>query len=52
MILAGRKRRGELAGGEIFQGAEASIEFGERQAALAVESAQKIRGRTVALARG
>src|SRR5437879_13551638 len=44
--------RAELACGEIFQGAEASVEFGGRQAPLAVESAQKIRGRTVALARG
>src|SRR6266487_3040988 len=46
-----RWKRGELAGGEIFQGAEASVEFGGRQAPLAVGSAQKIRGRTVALAR-
>src|ERR1700682_4830293 len=41
----------ELAGGEIFQGAKACVEFGGRQAALAVKNAQKIRGRTVALAR-
>src|SRR5712692_2873370 len=46
-----RWKRAELACGEIFQGAEASVEFGGRQAPLAVESAQKIRGRTVALAR-
>src|SRR6266852_6783276 len=46
-----RWRRGELARGEVFQGAKACVEFGGRQAPLAVESAQKIRGRTVALAR-
>jgi len=46
-----KARRAELACGEIFQGAKASVEFGGRQAALAVESAQKIPGRTVALAR-
>src|SRR6266699_6889420 len=46
-----KARRAELACGEIFQGAKASVEFGGRQAALAVESTQKIRGRTVALAR-
>src|SRR5216683_5853407 len=49
--LHGREHRAELAGGEIFQGAEASVEFGGRQAPLAVESAQKIPGGTVALAR-
>src|SRR6266851_8305990 len=49
--LHGRERRGELAGGEIFQGAEASVKFGGREAPQAVESAQKIPGRTVALAR-
>src|SRR6266571_3916931 len=49
--LHGRERGAELAGGEIFQGAEASVEFGRGEAALAVESAQKIRDRTVALAR-
>src|SRR3989442_1792635 len=46
-----RWKRAELAGGEIFQGAKTAVEFGGRQAALAVESAQKIRDRTVALAR-
>src|SRR6266571_1913602 len=46
-----RWKRAELACGEIFQGAEASVEFGGRQAALAVESAQKIPGRAVGLAR-
>src|SRR6202171_4932464 len=45
------QRGAELAGGEIFQGAKACVEFGGRQAALAVKNAQKIRGRTVALAR-
>src|SRR6266568_9256727 len=45
------QRGAELAGGEIFQGAEASVEFGGRQAPQAVENAQKIRDRTVALAR-
>src|SRR6266571_5262380 len=46
-----KARRAELACGEIFQGAKTAVEFGGRQAALAVESAQKIRGGTVALAR-
>src|SRR5207245_8472992 len=46
-----REHGAELAGGEIFQDAKASVEFGGRQAALAVERAQKIRDRTVALAR-
>jgi hypothetical protein len=32
-ILTGREHRPELAGGEVFQGAEASVEFGGRQAA-------------------
>jgi len=32
----------ELACGEIFQGAKACVEFGGRQAPLAVERAQKI----------
>src|SRR6267143_1831896 len=41
----------KLACSEIFQGAEACVEFGGRQAALAVERTQKIRGCTVALAR-
>src|SRR6266568_1096314 len=50
MIPTGWELRAELACGEIFQGAEASVEFGGRQAPLAVESAQKIRGWTVALA--
>src|SRR6266851_853954 len=49
--LHGRQQRAEFAGGEIFQGAKTAVEFGGRQAALAVESAQKIRDRTVALAR-
>src|SRR6266849_4808412 len=46
-----REQSAELACGEIFQGAEACVEFGGRQAPLAVERAQKIPGRTVALAR-
>src|SRR6266704_6313888 len=45
------QRGAELAAGEVFQGAKAGVEFGGRQAALAVERAQKIRDRTVALAR-
>src|SRR6266567_9236200 len=45
-----RWKRAELACGEIFQGAKASVEFGRGEAALAVERAQKILGRTVALA--
>jgi hypothetical protein len=44
-----RQRRAELACGEVFQGAEASVELGGREAALAVEGAQKIGGGTVAL---
>jgi hypothetical protein len=44
-------RRAELACGERFQGAEACVEFRGREAPLAVESAQEIPGRTVALAR-
>jgi hypothetical protein len=40
-----------LTCGEVFQGAEACVEFGGGQAPQAVERAQKIRGRTVALAR-
>src|SRR5258708_39275983 len=43
--------RAELACGEVLQGAKACVEFGVRQAALAVERAEKIRGGTVALAR-
>src|SRR5216684_2743655 len=46
-----RWKRAELACGEVFQGAKTAVEFGGRQAALAVESAQKVRDRTVALAR-
>ena len=49
--LHGWEQRAELACGEIFQGAESSVEFGGRQAAQAVERAQKIRDRTGALAR-
>ncbi len=51
MPLHGREQRAELAGGEVFQGAKTSVEFGGRQAAQAVERAQKIRDRTVGLAR-
>ena len=51
MPLRGWELRGELACGEIFQGAEACVEFGGRQAPQAVERTQKIRGRAVALAR-
>src|SRR6266852_5007955 len=51
MPLHGREQRAELAGGEVFRGAEASVEFGGRQAPQAVDSAEKIPGRTVALAR-
>ncbi len=47
----GISHRAELAGGEVFQGAEASVEFGGRQAPQAVERAQKIPDRTVTLAR-
>src|SRR5712671_1390 len=48
--LHGREHRAELACGEIFHGAQASVQFGGREAALAVESAQQIGGGTVALA--
>ena len=51
MIPTGWEQRAELAGGEIFQGAKTAVEFGGRQAALAEERAQKMPGRTVALAR-
>jgi len=43
--------RPELACGEIFQRAEARVEFLRRQAALTVERAQKIADRTVGFAR-
>ncbi len=43
--------RAELACGEVFQRAQACVEFGGRQAPHAVERAQKVRDRTVALAR-
>src|SRR5216683_6884919 len=49
--LHGWELRAELACGEVFQGAKAAVEFGRRQAPQAVERAQKIPGRTVALAR-
>ena len=49
--LHGRERRGELACGEGLQGAKARGEFRRGQASLAVESAQKVRGWPVALAR-
>src|SRR5260370_29207563 len=42
----------ELARGESFQSAKASVEFGGRQAPQAVEGAQKIRRWSGALARG
>src|SRR5258708_39587114 len=50
-LRCGCQAGAELACGEIFQGAEAYVEFGGRQAPLAVERAQKIRRRTVTLAR-
>jgi hypothetical protein len=43
--------RAKLACGEGLQGAQPRIEFRGREAAVAVESAQKIRGRLVTLAR-
>jgi hypothetical protein len=43
--------RGELAGGEGVEGAEAVVEFGGGQAALAVEPAEKIGGGTLAFER-
>jgi len=49
--LHGREHRAELAGGEIFQGSKPSVEFGGRQAPQAIENAQEIPGRTIALAR-
>jgi hypothetical protein len=44
------RRGAELSGGEIFQGAEARVEFGGGEAALAVERAQEIGSRMLALA--
>src|SRR5260370_141974 len=39
--LHGWELRAELAGGEIFHGAQARVEFGGQQAALAVEQADE-----------
>jgi len=39
--------RGELAGSEGVEGAEAGVEFGDGEAALAVEPAEKIGGGTL-----
>jgi hypothetical protein len=44
-------KQGAACQREIFQGAETSVEFGGRQAPLALERAQKIPDRAVALAR-
>ena len=43
--------RGELAGSEGVEGAETAVEFGDGQAALAVEPAEKIGGGTLAFER-
>src|SRR5713101_6677306 len=43
--------RGELAGSEGVEGAEAGVEFGGGEAALAVEPAEKIGGGTLAFER-
>ena len=43
--------RGELAGSEGVEGAETGVEFGDGQAALAVEPAEKIGGGTLAFER-
>ncbi len=43
--------RGELAGSEGVEGAETVVEFGEGEAALAVEPAEKIGGGTLSLER-
>jgi len=43
-IGSGDERRRELAGGEGVEGTEAAGEFDGGQAALAIESAEKIRG--------
>jgi len=49
LVPAAPEPRGaELAGGQLFQRAEAAVQFGSRQAALTVENAQKIRGGHVA----
>ncbi len=50
-LRCGCQAGAELAYGEVFQGAKTGVEFGRRQAPLAVERAQKIRRRTIALAR-
>ena len=46
--LLGVNGRGELAGGEGVEGAEAGVEFGRGDAALAVEPAEKMGGGTLA----
>ena len=43
--------RGELAGSEGVEGAETGVEFGDGQAALAVEPADKIGGGTLSFKR-
>src|SRR2546428_13809940 len=43
--------RGELAGNEGVEGAETGVEFGDGQAALAVEPAEKIGGGTLSFKR-
>ena len=43
--------RGELAGSEGVEGAETGVEFGDGEAALAVEPAEKIGGGTLAFER-
>src|SRR5882724_10353187 len=43
--------RGELAGSEGVEGAEAGVEFGDGEAALAVEPAEKIGGGTLSFER-
>ena len=42
------QRRAELAGGEVFHGAKACVEFASSQAPLALENAEKMRSRHVA----
>src|SRR5260370_24018115 len=49
--VGGEDGRGELAGSEGVEGAKAGVEFGEGQATLAVEPAEKIGGGTLAFER-
>lgn len=49
IALLALKHGAELAGGEVVQGAEAFVEFGGGEAAVAVEGAEIVRGGTLFL---